>query len=72
VFRHTPLSPDSSDLGPTFPAGHGTRILRSDALDLRPMSRFTISRITGHHAVLIQEVQISTAALSSAIRCILA
>jgi hypothetical protein len=40
-------------------ACHSTRILSSYALNIGAVSGFTITRITGHHAVIIQVVKIS-------------
>jgi hypothetical protein len=42
-----------------FSARHGSAILRRDTFHLCPMSGFLVARITQHHAVIIESVQVT-------------
>src|SRR5579871_1759737 len=42
-----------------FPARHRGVILRGDPFHFRPMSRFLVARITQHHAVRVESVEVT-------------
>jgi hypothetical protein len=53
------IGPLSIQQGQTFSAGNPRAITRSNPFHLRPMSGFLIARVTQHHAIVIESVQIT-------------
>lgn len=45
--------------GQALPTRDGSAILRGDVLHLRAMSRLPVARVTEHHAVLIEGMQVA-------------
>jgi hypothetical protein len=64
-IRSALIVPRSSNRDTALPASHGLPVLGRDAFDPGAVGGLAIARIAGHHAILVQEVEVLTLALQA-------